>query len=72
MKLAAQNLNCLRVLQFTLDGSFERASSIRARAYHCILKLGRTIADLTGSEKIQCAHLAKALQFRPKIMHSAM
>jgi magnesium chelatase family protein len=33
----------------------------RARAYHRILKLAHTIADLAGSEAIQSAHLAEAL-----------
>jgi magnesium chelatase family protein len=41
---------------------------LSARAYHRILKLARTIADLAGCQEIGSVHLAEALQYRPKIM----
>jgi magnesium chelatase family protein len=40
--------------------------NLSPRAYHRLLKLGRTIADLAGAEQIGVHHLAEALQYRPR------
>jgi magnesium chelatase family protein len=39
---------------------------LSARAFHRVLKIARTIADLAGAETIASAHLAEALQYRPR------
>ena len=40
---------------------------LSARAFHRILKLSLTIADLAGASTISVAHLAEALQYRPRL-----
>jgi magnesium chelatase family protein len=37
---------------------------LSARAYHRILKIARTLADLEGQEEIGTAHVAEAVQYR--------
>lgn len=43
-----------------------RQLQLSARAYHRVLKLARTIADLAGESNITPPHLAEALQYRPR------
>jgi len=46
-----------------LEKSVEKLG-LSARAYHRILKIARTIADMERSQVIQSAHVAEAVQFR--------
>ena len=55
------------MLDSTSAGILHRAIAkmgLSARAYHRVLKVGRTIADLAGSDRIDAVHIAEAIQYR--------
>lgn len=41
--------------------------NLSARSYFKVIKVARTIADLSGDKNISVNHVAEALQYRPKI-----
>ena len=66
-RLSVKEIDHYCALDVTSENLLKQAISrlnLSARAYHRILKLARTIADLTGSEKINSQHIAEAIQYR--------
>ena len=49
-----------------LNDSAERLA-LSARAYHRVIKIARTIADLENSVDIKANHILEAIQYRPKV-----
>jgi magnesium chelatase family protein len=46
-----------------LEAAFGRLS-LSARAYHRVLKVARTLADLVGAERIASSHVAESIRYR--------
>jgi magnesium chelatase family protein len=46
-----------------LQGAMQQLG-LSARSFHRVLKVARTVADLGGSDRIETAHLAEAIQYR--------
>jgi magnesium chelatase family protein len=66
-RLLPREIDRFRAVDGTIQATTRRAMERRhlsARAYHRILKLARTIADLGGAAQIQAAHVAEAIQYR--------
>ena len=53
------------VIEKELRGAMVRLN-LSPRGYHRILKLSRTIADLSGAREIELPHVLEALQYRPR------
>ena len=58
-------INLKKEVKDILNASAEKLD-LSARAYHRIIKLSRTIADLAGAKDIETNHILEALQYRPK------
>ncbi len=53
------NTECLSLLSKAME-----KLNLSARAYHRILKVARTIADMENKDTIQAHHIAEAIQYR--------
>jgi len=56
----------------TLLGSAAERLHLSARAFHRVLRVARTIADLEASTAVQSAHVAEAIGYRPRGIDSAI
>jgi len=63
-KILEQSCQLDASLQSWLQQAFNQLN-LSARAYHRVLRVARTIADLAASPKIEMLHLTEALNFRP-------
>ncbi|MEX0621921.1 MAG: recombinase family protein [Candidatus Woykebacteria bacterium] len=56
------SVDCLNLLRAAISKMY-----LSARAYHRVLKVSRTIADLETAKEITTTHIAEALQYRSKV-----
>ncbi len=61
-KLILLNKDNKHLLEMAID-----KFHLSARAYHCILKVARTIADLGNSDSVNTQHLTEAISYRREV-----
>jgi magnesium chelatase family protein len=68
-EMSVRDLKVFAPLSEKTKNTLNRAAarlSLSNRAYHRVIKLSRTIADLEEEKNIQENHILEALQYRPK------
>lgn len=69
-EMNVKDLNNMVLLNDEVKNLLEESASklgLSARAYHRVMKIARTIADLEGSIDINKNHILEAIQYRPKV-----
>ena len=68
-EMGVREIKRLAPLSENVKGILNQAATrldLSGRAYHKVIKIARTIADLEGEQNIAASHLLEALQYRPK------
>ncbi|OHA60144.1 MAG: magnesium chelatase [Candidatus Vogelbacteria bacterium RIFOXYD1_FULL_46_19] len=71
-EMSNRHIKALAPLSADLENLLNRSAGrlgLSARAYHRVIKLARTIADLDQEKNIKEPHLLEALSYRPKIQN---